>query len=168
MGLLAGRSDASPYTHDRIVGVSDDGRYFAYETFGLQRGSGLPFSNIFVVDLDRDAWVTGSPFRAGRGDEVMIEVEAVPYAALDSTRQETMRSADPMLRDLWMGGRATVFCAAGIEKAHEGDDLIRIDIPNPHDPTAAPSDSFSLSLESFPPLVEQITVSNQSCFVALV
>lgn len=150
MSLVASKSAASPYTHDQIIGFSDDGRYFAYETFGLQRGSGLPFANIFVVDLDRDAWVSGSPFRSSPGEEAMAEVEAAPYAALASTRQEARRSADPMLHDLRIRRPATVLYAAGIGQAHEADELTRIDIPNPDNPTAAPSDSFSLLLESFP------------------
>ncbi|MCA1775639.1 MAG: DUF2259 domain-containing protein [Loktanella sp.] len=68
MALLAGQSKAGQYTHDQIIGFSEDGRYFAYETFGLQRGSGLPYASIYVVDLDRDAWVSGTPFEASEGE----------------------------------------------------------------------------------------------------
>jgi predicted secreted protein len=45
------------------IGYSADGRYFAFEEYGVQDGSGFPFSNIFVVDLPNDKWVSGSPYR---------------------------------------------------------------------------------------------------------
>jgi predicted secreted protein len=66
LGLVAALAGpaAADYTHDRVIGFSEDGRYFAFETYGLQRGSGLPFAKLFVVDLDRDARVQGSPIRA--------------------------------------------------------------------------------------------------------
>jgi predicted secreted protein len=40
---------------------SADGQYFAFEQFGIQDGSGFPYSTIAVVDLDRDRWVDGTP-----------------------------------------------------------------------------------------------------------
>ena len=149
MTLLAGHSKAGQYTHDQIIGFSDDGRYFAYETFGLQRGSGLPYANIFVVDLDRDAWVSGTPFRAGEGEQAMAEVEATPYAALAETRQSARQSAEPLLRDLNIRVPATVLYASGVGQVHDATDLTRIDIPHPDDPTAAPWGTFSLLLEDF-------------------
>jgi predicted secreted protein len=46
------------------IGFSEDGRYFAYEEYGIQDGSGFPYSSIYVVDIAADAWIPGSPFRA--------------------------------------------------------------------------------------------------------
>ena len=45
------------------VGFSADFRYFAFEEFGIQDGSGFAYSNIFVVDLATDSWVVGTPVR---------------------------------------------------------------------------------------------------------
>jgi predicted secreted protein len=42
---------------------SADGRYFAFEQFGIQDGSGFPFSDIYVIDTERDEWVKGTPIR---------------------------------------------------------------------------------------------------------
>ncbi len=148
VALLAGQAKAGQYTHDQIIGFSEDGRYFAYETFGLQRGSGLPYANIYVVDLDRDAWVSGTPFESREGEDAMAEVEAAPYAALAASRESVRQSAEPLLRDLNIRRPATVLYAAGIGQAHDASDLTRIDIPNPDDPTADPTSSFSLLLES--------------------
>ena len=44
-----------------VVGFSPDGRYFAFEQYGVQDGSGFPYSEIFVIDLNANKWVKGSP-----------------------------------------------------------------------------------------------------------
>lgn len=66
-GLLAGFSGPS-LAGDRAlidyIGYSADGRYFAFEEYGVQDGSGFPYANIYVIDLPADKWVGGSPFRA--------------------------------------------------------------------------------------------------------
>lgn len=51
------------------LGYSDDGRYFAFEEFGLQDGSGFPFADLYVVDLQTDSWVSGTPVRIRIEDE---------------------------------------------------------------------------------------------------
>lgn len=45
------------------VGFSPDFRYFAFEEFGIQDGSGFAYSNLYVVDLNTDSWVVGTPVR---------------------------------------------------------------------------------------------------------
>ena len=42
-----------------LIGYSEDGRIFAFEEFGIQDGSGFPYSNIYVVDLPADKWAYG-------------------------------------------------------------------------------------------------------------
>lgn len=51
------------------LGFSADGRYLAYEEFGVQDGSGFPYSNIFILDVAEDKWAGGSPFRVLLEDE---------------------------------------------------------------------------------------------------
>ena len=46
-----------------FLGYSADGRYFAFEEFGIQDGSGFPYSTIYIIDLPSDKWVSGSPYR---------------------------------------------------------------------------------------------------------
>jgi predicted secreted protein len=46
-----------------VVGFSPDFRYFAFEEFGIQDGSGFAYSNLHVVDLSTDSWVLGTPIR---------------------------------------------------------------------------------------------------------
>ena len=45
-----------------IIGYSEDGQYIAFEEFGVQDGVGGYYSNIYVVDLETDSWVKGSPY----------------------------------------------------------------------------------------------------------
>jgi predicted secreted protein len=52
-----------------ILGFSPDGGTFAFEQFGVQDGSGFPYTDIFVVDTLSDQWVKGSPFRVLMRDE---------------------------------------------------------------------------------------------------
>lgn len=52
-----------------IFGFSPDGDTFAFEQFGVQDGSGFPYTDIFVVDTLSDQWVKGSPFRVLMRDE---------------------------------------------------------------------------------------------------
>ncbi|MGY6411301.1 MAG: DUF2259 domain-containing protein [Alkalilacustris sp.] len=150
--LLAagGAVAAGDHTHDRILGFSEDGRHFAFETFGLQRGSGLPFANIFVVDLERDAWVPGTPFRARAGEAAMAEVEAAPYAALAAIRAEAQTAAEELLEALAIRRPATVLFARGIAEAHGASAQITVARPHPDDPTAPPQAVTTLALDEVP------------------
>lgn len=60
------------------IGYSEDSRYFAFEEFGIQDGSGFAYSNIFVVDLSNDSWVVGTPVRvtAGTEDRTLAEMRS--------------------------------------------------------------------------------------------
>lgn len=46
-----------------VIGYSTDKRYFAFEEFGIQDGSGFAYSSIYIIDLKDDAWVIGTPIR---------------------------------------------------------------------------------------------------------
>lgn len=65
------------------LGFSDDGRYFAYEQYGIEDGSGDFYSSIFVLDLAKDRLMDGSPFSAeGLGDDAASSLPATRAAAL--------------------------------------------------------------------------------------
>lgn len=65
------------------IGYSADGRYFAFEEYGVQDGSGFPFSNTFIIDLPADKWVTGTPVRMTHHDETVSVGELRRLAAED-------------------------------------------------------------------------------------
>lgn len=64
------------------VGFSEDFRYFAFEEFGVQDGSGFAYSSIYVVDLSTDSWVVGTPFR------LQADSEETGLAAVRETMAE--------------------------------------------------------------------------------
>jgi predicted secreted protein len=59
---------AGEFAQVDLLGFSRSGSHFAFEEFGVQDGSGFPYSNIYVIDVGDDSWVSGTPLR--RLDEV--------------------------------------------------------------------------------------------------
>ncbi len=67
---------AGDFAKREIHGFSVDGGIFAFEEYGVQDGSGFPYSNIFVIDTATDQWTAGSPFRARLEDETRTVLDA--------------------------------------------------------------------------------------------
>lgn len=82
---------AGDYAYRDILGFSADGKYFAFEEYGVQDGSGFPYSNIFVIDTATDDWAEGTPIRR------RIDDEATP---LSKARSEARAKVDPILKKL--------------------------------------------------------------------
>ena len=74
-----------------IIGFSPDGRYFAFEQYGVQDGSGYPYSEIFVIDAAEDKWVAETPIRKRIDDE-----KVKPRKVREAARAE----AEPILTKL--------------------------------------------------------------------
>ncbi|MCC4243292.1 DUF2259 domain-containing protein [Stappia indica] len=75
---------AGDYARVDVMGFSANGNRFAFEEYGTQDGSGFPYSNIYLFDVDRDAWLGNSPFR--RLDETGDATPTQAQAALERTR----------------------------------------------------------------------------------
>ena len=75
-----------------IVGYSEDLSHLAFEEFGVQDGSGFAYSSLYVVDLVKDQWVAGTPYRERADSEevplatVRAKVAAAAKAKLDALR----------------------------------------------------------------------------------
>ena len=72
-----------------VHGFSLDGGLFAFEEFGVQDGSGFPYSTIYVIDTATDQWTAGSPFRARLEDETKTVFDA---------REEARILAGPVMK----------------------------------------------------------------------
>jgi predicted secreted protein len=96
---IAGPAAAGDYAERAIIGFSPDGAYFAFEEFGVQAGSGFPYSNIYVVETATDSWVTGTPIR------VRIDEEAVSLA---TTRTTAYEEAGPALQAHRIGSAGAI------------------------------------------------------------
>lgn len=97
LGLLAAPAavQAAEFAEYRVLGYSPDGRHFAFEQFGISDGIGLPYADIFVLDLDADSWVAGSPIRVRRTEK---DGEAADLAAeLAAVRDEAAAEAADLL-----------------------------------------------------------------------
>lgn len=85
------QASAAELAEPNIIGYSVDGRHFAFEQFGVQDGSGFAYSEIFVLDLEADRWVPGTPIRKRGVDE---------SERLFDVRAEAMAEAEPHLARL--------------------------------------------------------------------
>ncbi|MDR6818817.1 putative secreted protein [Neorhizobium sp. 2083] len=61
--LFAGSTSAADIASVRPIGFSADGAVFAFEEYGIQDGSGFPYANIYALDLNKDTYLPGTPFR---------------------------------------------------------------------------------------------------------
>lgn len=96
-------------------GYSPDGRYFAFEEYGVQDGSGFPYSNIFVVDLAEDKWVGGSPFR------VRIDAD---NASLEAARRDAQDAAEDTLIEFAITEPAQLLAAIGDGDPRDATELM--------------------------------------------
>jgi len=89
--LAPASAHAGDYADREIIGFSSDGAYFAFEEYGIEDGSGFPYSNIYFIDTRNDAWVEGTPVR------VRVEGDSPP---LFETRSEAQDKARPFYAKL--------------------------------------------------------------------
>jgi predicted secreted protein len=88
--LFAGAAQAADGAQSRAIGFSPDGKYFAFEQYGIQDGSGFAYSDIFVLDIAADTWLKGTPVRVS-------ESEDGEGGAIDKIRDEAMAKAKPVI-----------------------------------------------------------------------
>jgi predicted secreted protein len=65
-----------------ILGFSEDGGVFAFEEYGVQDGSGFPYSNRYYIDTKTDKFLPGTPIRVRLDDEAAT-LEAARKQARD-------------------------------------------------------------------------------------
>jgi predicted secreted protein len=117
LALLATPAVAGDRALIEYLGYSEDGRYFAFEEFGVQDGSGFPYANIYIVDLPADTWVTGSPYKV-----LLQEDESDP----DEAREQAFEMAEAKLDELEISAAAHVIAlnGDGEPEANVGHELV--------------------------------------------
>ncbi len=108
--LPASAADSALYD---VIGYSEDGNYFAFEEFGIQDGSGFPYSNIYVIDLGLDKWVIGTPVSV-IGDDAT--------RTLAEIRKQAQKNAQSFIDNLGIHVPAQLLAANG-DGALETDGL---------------------------------------------
>lgn len=88
--LLAANCFAGDYATLNVIGFSKDGRYLAFEEYGTQDGSGFPYSNIYFINVEKNAY-------AAPRVAVMIEKET---ASEDTARKRSALLAAKRARQL--------------------------------------------------------------------
>lgn len=84
-------SHAADSAERAIIGFSPDGQWFAFEEFGTSDGSGAPYTNIYVINLNTDRWAKGTPIRVNFGETV---------APVSAARQQARTKAAPIIANL--------------------------------------------------------------------
>lgn len=96
-GLPTGPAWGADAAERAILGFSPDGRWFAFEEYGVQDGSGAPYANIYVIDLDHDRWAEGSPVR------VRLDSGSDDQPPVSAARRKAEAEAAPLLGRLGIG-----------------------------------------------------------------
>ncbi len=73
-----------------IIGFTADGRIFAFEEYGVQDGSGFPYSTRYYIDTSNDRFLGGAPIR------VVIEDEG---ATIADARRQTQQQGEAVVRE---------------------------------------------------------------------
>ena len=102
LALASGGALAGDIASFQPIGFSPDGGVFAFEEFGVQDGSGFPYSNIFFIDTKNDAFLPDTPFRVRLDDEA---------AGLGKARAETYRKAASLIERHDMTGNPGLLAA---------------------------------------------------------
>ena len=66
---------AGDYATLNFIGFSKDGKYLAFEEYGTTDGSGWPYSNVFVIDVEKNSFAT-TPVRIMIERDGATEVQA--------------------------------------------------------------------------------------------
>ena len=89
--LASSLACAGDFATRNILGFSPDGRFFAFEQYGTQDGSGFPYADLIILDTKRNSWVKGSPFRTLLFDE---------KATIAQARKQSKKKAASLLRQM--------------------------------------------------------------------
>lgn len=139
-GLLTAPAVAGDLAELNVFGYSADAAYFAFEEFGVHDGSGAPYSSIYIVDLKKDAWVGGSPFRIPPDNE---------DAKLDAVRQDARKLAQAHLDAFGTNQPASILAVIGDGVPDSQGKLLSVGQPRYSEPGAV-GDPIHLSLATFP------------------
>ena len=121
----------------RIIGFSPDGKWFAFEQFGVEDGSGFPYHEIFVIDVINDKWASGTPVR------VRIDDEA---ATADQAWQQARTKAAPELAKRKIHRRGHILASNPVTEIDATPGELRFNV---HRNWTGPQEPYVLRLETF-------------------
>ena len=86
LALMPADLRAGDYTTLEFIGFSRDGKYLAFEEYGTGDASGYPFASVYLVDVEKNAFV-GKPFFVKLENDFAKEETAVKKAEALAARQ---------------------------------------------------------------------------------
>ena len=75
-----------------FIGYSQDGKYAAYEEFGEWDGVGGYYSHIYIIDLETDSWVKGSPYLVDPDPAPGVDTDPRPIAVVRAKALELAKA----------------------------------------------------------------------------
>ena len=123
-----------------FLGYSEDGKYFAFEEFGVHDGSGGVYSSITIVDVVADKWVGGSPIVVDEGGDMD---ESPPLATV---RAKAMALATPKLKQFKVDVPVDIFYLLGEGMGNDKGKTVTFSTPSCCGPGATQDDAMTLVL----------------------
>lgn len=132
-------ASAGDFSTFQSLGFSPDGKVYAFEEFGIQDGSGFPYSNVYFIDTEKDSYLSGTPIR------VRIDSEEADIAKARADSRDKAKALIDQHKVLSNTGVLAAFNPMG----EVGADRKRIEyLQHAVEPT--PGGSFALALEEVP------------------
>jgi predicted secreted protein len=136
-----------------FIGYSEDGKYFAFEEYGVQDGSGFVYSSIYVIDLVADKWTSGTPFKVQSGEDDFGD--DLPIAMV---RAAARAKAADKLEEYNIEAPVEIVYLRGEGTGSDAGTSVTWSTPSCCGPGQVQDDSFTLRLDTQP-----ITSSEDYC-----
>jgi predicted secreted protein len=119
-----------------VLGFDAQGGIFAFEEYGIQDGSGFPYSNRFYIDTTNDSFLPGTPIRVRLDDEA---------ATLANAREQSRERGQEIAQDAELASNRGF--AAGVNAVTETSaDPFRMSV-NPRPVFPPVDDALEIRLE---------------------
>ncbi len=149
--FLAPAAQAGDTADVQLLGFSKNGDFFAFEQYGIEDGSGFPYSEIFVVDVIGDTWVKPSPFRLRNDSDPDPDDET--DSALTAVRAQNRAAAQALLQEKGIAGKGRT---VGINPRTELTS-------DPHKMIVAPRDFFQPKEDAIELTLSEYPLPNSQC-----
>lgn len=139
VALVATSAVAGDIAGFRSIGFSGDGKVYAFEEYGIQDGSGFPYSNIFFLDTAKDTFLPGTPIRVRIDDE---------QAGVGAARAEAAKKASSLVESNALSDEPGQIVAFNPVTEIGADAHLLRYLPFPSDPPFGKP--YALALEEYP------------------
>ncbi len=114
----AGRATAGDGAALNVLGFSPDGRYFAFEQYGIEDGVGDIYSSITVIEVAGDRPVKGTPVTVVIGNDDP-DYGKDPEKRLPAVRTKAAANAAPLLQPLSISQPGRLVASTSGSRARE-------------------------------------------------